>query len=111
MVVIGMLTPDVHHGIGGAGAAQSAASRLVTLAAIQAGLWHRLEPLRKRRHARHQRQPRGAVDHRAAVDRTRFEQGDRYRGIFGQASRQNATGRSAAHHDVIKTGWIHVLPL
>ena len=108
MVVIGLLPSDVGHRIGRAGAPQSAATRLETDAAVQAGLRHRVQALRDDFGAGHERDACGAMDQSTGVGRPGFDQGHLHGWVFAQTGCQHTPGRAATHDHVVK---IHEFPL
>ena len=106
-VVVHGLATDVGHGVGRAGAAQRAATRLKPDAAVQAGLRHGVQAMRDQVHTGHERDARGAMDQRAGVGRSGLEQGHQHAGVFAQAAGQHTTGRATTHDHIVK---LHACP-
>ena len=102
VVVVGMLAPDVDHGVDGAGAPQHLAAWLVAAPVIQRGLRRGVEAPAVQLELGHHGQPGGAVDEHALVGGARLQQADAHGGVFGQAASQHGACRAAADHDVVE---------
>ena len=107
VVVVGVLAPDVDHGVDGAGAPQHLAAWLVAAPVIQRGLRRGVEAPAVQFELGHHGQPSRAVDEHALVGRPCLQQADAYGGVLSQTAGQHGARRSATDHDVVK----HVLCL
>ncbi len=107
VVVVPAVAAHIQHGVDGTAAAQRLAARLVAAAAVQAGLGYGLVGVVVDPGRHHGHQAGRRVDQHAAVGAARLQQAHRHVGVFRQAGRQHAAGRTSADDDVVKILLVH----
>jgi len=102
VVVVGMLAPDVDHGVDGAGAPQHLAAWLIAAPVVQRRLRRGVEAPAVQLELGHHGQPGRAVDEHAVVGRPRLQQAHAHCGVLSQTAGQHRACRAAADHDVVE---------
>ena len=102
VVVVGVLAPDVDHGVDRAGASQHLATGLVAAPVVQRGLRRGIKAPAVQLELGHHGQPSRAVDEHAVVGRPRLQQAHAHGGVLSQAAGQHGACRAAADHDVVE---------